>query len=333
MLFKKIFTAADDLLCSKVNRKSIPFSGLEKSYTSSSGVLSVTELVYQDFSIFYGNASTHQQKVVHFAHHQDMVTMIFQFCGDIALRRNRSEEVFELKCNQQTIAFHPKDEVEIETTGCPAMHFFEVAIQPSFFFKYLPENKIFQHFILNAHRGIPTQIAPEHGNITSAMQRLVQDIVRCKKTGNLKKLFVESRVLELLLLQIEYYAECDVQQLQSIHHSHKDKILQAKKIIEENTFSPCSLIDLAHMVGTNECTLKKGFKEMTGNTVFGYWNDLKMDSAYRMITDTDMPVYEIAYHLGYKYPHHFTAAFKKKYNTTPAELRSSIHTKHPVNQE
>lgn len=330
MLFKKIFLAADDLLCSKVNKKSIPFAGIEKKYTSESGTLSITEMVYQDFSVFYGNAATHQQKKVHVNHQQDAITMIFQFCGDVSLRSSITDEVLELKCNQQTIAYTPKDKVEIETNGCPAMHFFEVALCPEFFFKYLPEHKIFKQFVDKAAKGLPAQIVPEHGSITGAMQRIIHEIIRCKKQGNLKKLFVEARVRELLMLQIEYYAEMDVQELQTIHRAHIDKILQAKKIIEENTFQPCSLIDLAHKVGTNECTLKKGFKELTGNTVFGYWNELKMNSAYKMITDTEMPIYEIAYHLGYKYPHHFTAAFKKKYNITPAELRSSLGAKHPV---
>lgn len=327
MIFKKIFTATDDLLCSKVRHPIIPAAGFEKSYTAPGGSVSVTELIYKDFSIFYGNASSHQDKLVHFSNHQDLVILIFQFCGDVNIKGRQNDEPLELKCNQQTIAYRPKDDLELQTSGCPAMHFFEVAFHPAFFLKYLPENEIFHRFITRIEKNQAGKISLENGTITSAMQRVIQDIIRTNKTGSIKKLFVESKVLELLLHQIEYYSEKDIQELQSVHYSHKDKILKAKKIIEENTFSPCSLIDLAHMVGTNECTLKKGFKEMTGNTVFGYWNELKMNSAYKMITHSDMPIYEIAYQLGYKYPHHFTAAFKKKFSTTPAEIRSSMTAK------
>lgn len=323
MIFKKIFTATDDLLCSKARNQVIPITGFEKSYTAPGGSVSVTELIYKNFSIFYGNALTHQNKLLHFANHQDLVILIFQFCGDVNIKGNNDEEILALKCNQQTIAYRPKGDIELNTTGCPAMHFFEIAFTPEFFQKYIPETGVFHQFSEQMMQQRPGKITLDNGHITPAMQRLIQDIIRTNKKGSMKKLYVESKVLELLLHQIEYYAEQDVQELQSIHHSHKDKILKAKKIIEENTFSPCSLIDLAHMVGTNECTLKKGFKEMTGNTVFGYWNELKMASAHKMITNSDMPIYEIAYQLGYKYPHHFTAAFKKKFGTTPAEIRSS----------
>ena len=49
-----------------------------------------------------------------------------------------------------------------------------------------------------------------------------------------------------------------------------DKIHYAKEIILGKLNSPMHLVDLAKVVGTNECTLKKEFKNIFGTTVFGY---------------------------------------------------------------
>jgi len=330
MILNKVFTVSDDLFCNRIKKtRIIPHHGLEKKYQASGGSISITEIEYKDFSIFHGNSLNHNSKTVNFENQNEAVCLLFQFCGDISItgKRKKDDDAFEVKCKEQTLSYQPKGALQISTVGCPEMHFFELSISPEYFAKYMPEAPLFLYFQEQMAQQVATQIYPENGKITPEMEAIIQEILNTKKTGNFKKLFIESKVLALLSLVLEYYSEDAVVELQTIHSSHTQKIIKAKKLIEENLYCPCSLIDLAHLVGTNECTLKKGFKELTGSTVFGYWNDLKMESAYKMITDSDMPIYEIAQQLGYKHPHHFTAAFKKKYNVTPIELRASIVAK------
>lgn len=62
----------------------------------------------------------------------------------------------------------------------------------------------------------------------------------------------------------------------------------------------CSLVDLAHQAGTNEFILKKGFKELFGTTVFGFWNDAKMEQAKLLLTEQSMNVGEVSHYIGYK---------------------------------
>lgn len=51
-----------------------------------------------------------------------------------------------------------------------------------------------------------------------------------------------------------------------------DKMNAVREFIVKNLNETTSLIDLAHQAGTNEFTLKKGFKELFGTIVFGFWN-------------------------------------------------------------
>ena len=63
--------------------------------------------------------------------------------------------------------------------------------------------------------------------------------------------------------------------------------------------------------------LKEGFKQVYGNTVFGYLYDHKMNVASQMLSTKNYNVNEVALHLGYSTASHFINAFKNKFGTTP----------------
>jgi len=107
----------------------------------------------------------------------------------------------------------------------------------------------------------------------------------------------------------------------SLKKSDIDKIYAVREYLLENLDTTCSLMNLALHVGTNEFTLKKGFKELFGTTVFGFWNDAKMEQAKTMLTEQQMTVGEVSYHTGYKDQRHFSAAFKRKYGLLPSQLK------------
>lgn len=63
-------------------------------------------------------------------------------------------------------------------------------------------------------------------------------------------------------------------------------------------------------------------KKETGKTALEYIQLKLMDMAKEKILNSNKPVNEIAYELGFKYPQHFTRAFKKSTGYTPNEYRS-----------
>lgn len=63
-------------------------------------------------------------------------------------------------------------------------------------------------------------------------------------------------------------------------------------------------------------------KKETGKTALEYIQLKVMDMAKEKILDKNKTVSEIAYELGFKYPQHFTRAFKKNTGYTPHEYRT-----------
>lgn len=158
--------------------------------------------------------------------------------------------------------------------------------------------------------------------VTPAMNFVIRDIINCPFKGTIKKIYLENKVTELLILQIEQRnAMYHTERAGSFKKSDIDKFHYARELIEKNMQQPCSLIKLAELTGLNDFKLKKGFKDLFGNTVFGYLNDLRMDRAHQLLKDNNLSISEIAYQIGYKHPQHFTSAFKKKFGYLPSELK------------
>ena len=132
-------------------------------------------------------------------------------------------------------------------------------------------------------------------------------------------MFLEAKVIELLLLQMEQFSEEPVHSI-TLKKKDIEKIYAVREFILKNFDASCSLIDLAHQAGTNDFILKKGFRELFGTTFFAFWNDAKMEQAKQMLTGQDMSIGEVAHISGYKNPRHFSAAFKRKFGVLPSRI-------------
>jgi len=83
--------------------------------------------------------------------------------------------------------------------------------------------------------------------------------------------------------------------------------------------NPPSLIELAQMVGVSDRTLRHGFQELFGTTVFGYLTSKRMEKAEQLLRSGKLSVTEVANSIGYSQPGNFAAVFKRKFGITPSE--------------
>jgi len=105
------------------------------------------------------------------------------------------------------------------------------------------------------------------------------------------------------------------------------KIKHAKEYLLKHMVSPPGLKELAKTAGLNEYQLKVGFKEIYGNTVFGYLLEHKLDHSRVLLDSSRFQVNEVAYQIGYANPTHFIAAFKKKFGVTPKKYLMNLSRK------
>lgn len=132
-----------------------------------------------------------------------------------------------------------------------------------------------------------------------------------------EKLYYQSKAMELLSLYLSD-KKPDTESCPFLNDEETvRKIKHAKEYLLRNMDSPPSLKELAKFAGLNEYQLKVGFKEIYGNTVFGFLLDHRLDHARVLLDSAKFQVNEVAYQVGYTNPSHFIAAFRKKFGTTP----------------
>ena len=155
--------------------------------------------------------------------------------------------------------------------------------------------------------------------MTIPMQAAAQQVFNCPYQGGMKKLFLESKALELISHLMAYHFGGAVDKDDSLPGSDLKQIKLARDILLEHMEAPLSLPELAGYAGINETKLKRGFRKVYGTSVFGYLRNQRLDKARILLETGDMNVSEVAYSVGYSSPGHFTLAFTKHCGINPKD--------------
>jgi AraC-like DNA-binding protein len=179
-------------------------------------------------------------------------------------------------------------------------------------------------FLKKVDHNIPAIISSSHLPVTPEIISTIHSILQCNYTGSFKRIYVEIKVHELLLLSLQNLSNVTYKSKLLLRPSDLDKLHEARAYLVEHMDNPGSLKELAHSVGMNDFKFKNGFKQIFGTTVFGLLHEERMHKAKNLLLETDMSVLDISVVTGYKNLSNFTAAFKKKFGYPP----SAINKKH-----
>lgn len=158
---------------------------------------------------------------------------------------------------------------------------------------------------------------------TAAMQQTLHQILHCPYRGMVKRLYLESKALELLALQFDQLTEQPNPGVKppTLRSADLERLHLARDILQRSFAEPPSLLALAHQVGLNDCKLKQGFRHLFGTTVFGYVHRCRMEAAKALLGDRDLNIAIVANRVGYASPSRFCHAFKRYTGLTPSDYR------------
>jgi AraC-like DNA-binding protein len=237
-----------------------------------------------------------------------------------------SQKLASFRKQEYNYLFLTEQKVHLNWEAKETLETFELGISPELMLRFLPEDHpIYPVFSRNLEKNISAVMSTSNMVLHSRSSRILYDMLHCPLDGRYKQLFLRAKTTELLAIQLEEYEQrAGVKQRNKLPKSLKqedvERMHHVRDIILSNMHSPCSLIDLAHQVGTNDAYLKRHFKEVFGTTVFGYLHVVKMGEARKMLME-GRSVSEVAYLIGYKHVAHFTRAFKKHFGIVPNHVR------------
>jgi len=156
------------------------------------------------------------------------------------------------------------------------------------------------------------------------MQIALRQILHCPYQGFTRRIFLESKVLELLslLLGEEVERHSDKPLFANLKPDDVDRVHYAKEILLQNLINPPSLPELARQVGLNECTLKRGFRQVFGTTAFGYLYNHRLEEARQLLLERRLNVSEVAHALGFSNCSHLSRAFRQRYGVSPKQYQA-----------
>jgi len=286
----------------------------------------VHELVSPGISLGYYNIQSKEQGQVVIQNQKPFIQCSYTLSGIKSYTVNGGKQQLASFAGQEyNYLFLNNQEVQLNWWPEERLEIYELGLSPDLFLQYLPETHPFYGVVQKAiEQNAPVSMSHVNLPLSRNFCDILKQMLHCPLEGRYKELFVKSKTLELMAYQLEHYEQMAGSTTRSATGKNKlkkeevERMYQAQHIILNNLDSPCSLIDLAHQVGTNEAYLKRHFKEVFGNTVFGYLQNIQMNKAREMLAD-GRSVAEVADYMGYKYSVHFTRAFKKFFGYPPKE--------------
>ncbi|MBE8724305.1 helix-turn-helix transcriptional regulator [Flavobacterium hungaricum] len=199
---------------------------------------------------------------------------------------------------------------------------FDVHLPLEILSKYEGESKVMDQFLNNIQKNTSNTLAKGEIKIGAKIYGVIQDIKNCFYKGLTRKIYLESKIYELIALS--HHSLDHEKEAVRLARTDIEKIKFAAQLIRENIDNPHTIVELARKVGVNQTKLKEGFKIIFGDTVFGYLQEIRMNKAKRYLTDTSLSIQEISQLSGYQSVSNFSIAFKRIFGYSPIKLRLKV---------
>ncbi|MBF0393085.1 MAG: helix-turn-helix transcriptional regulator [Alphaproteobacteria bacterium] len=147
---------------------------------------------------------------------------------------------------------------------------------------------------------------------SAMIRRIAQDIRHTSYSGTCLKLFLQGKVVELLVESLSQ-PEAD---------GERSPALAIRDLLLIDPVNPPSMTELSRMLGLPQRRLSAAFKERFGLTVPAWLADWRLTRGHDLVVAGSIPMAEIAASLGYAHLSTFTAAFTKRFGVPPTRLRS-----------
>jgi AraC-like DNA-binding protein len=107
-------------------------------------------------------------------------------------------------------------------------------------------------------------------------------------------------------------------------------VAKVDRYIERNMEEHVDLETMARLAGMSRYHFLRTFKQATGMSPLQYVIAKRIDRAQKMLRESNEPIAEVAYAVGFSSQSHLTSAFRRQLGTTPGAFRRKSHPASPV---
>ena len=266
--------------------------------------------------------------IVPFATHHEVRSGLIQFHfglkGSVKFLFNQGSYALEMSEEKSYLFYNPQKELPLNLELAPNTWMFTILISIQKFHGLFSTEASHIPFLSEDNKDKKYY---KEGDISPSMAIVLTQLFHYTLNPSIKNLYYKGKGYELLSLYFNRLEDPNAEQCPFlIDEDNVLKIKKAKAIIIANMAEPPGLQELADTIGLNLKKLKMGFKQIYGDTVYGFLFDYKMDCARQLLDSGSYNVNEVGLKIGYSTGSHFIAAFKKRFGTTPKKYLMSIQS-------
>jgi AraC-like DNA-binding protein len=225
--------------------------------------------------------------------------------------------------SRHNIRYIPSRTHEYEIRSGVEYAYFLMVLSKDYYFHLINRHSsLHEDFVQDIEKGEYVSLAPQDMLVTPEMMRIINELKDGQKTGELRRLHTEAKILELLIYQLEQLNAKEPETVRTLKPGDIEKLEKARLILEKDFVNPPGQKELAQAVAMNESKLRRGFKEYFAVTVHDYTVRLRMEYARRLLLQQGKSIYETAEMTGFNHQNNFSAAFKKYFGISPSDIRS-----------
>lgn len=269
--------------------------------------------------VFHDDSEVNNFIKTNYVEGKSSFNLLFLLSPDINVNASDCKTQFTFKKNQYILHYTPEESQAELWTNQESLKYLQIQIRYQYIFNLIdPKSnresaEILEQMIHNNFIFLHKKTPP---NMTVEMHMIIKEILSYYRKGVMQKLFVEAKIIKLLILILEQFNEKDTAQ------DLPETPLLIKKFVDDNFHRNIKIEEISKILGINESKIRKEFKIHYHITIVDYISELRMLKAKKLIVNKELMIKEIAIDCGYEYVQNFTRAFKKKFGISPEKLRT-----------
>lgn len=160
--------------------------------------------------------------------------------------------------------------------------------------------------------------------ISPKIQSVADDIFQIKPTHHLANFYYKIKAEELIFLFFENLLQRDELPKYPIHTNDIKAVYALREELLNSIDKPPQLDVLATKVNMSVSKLGKVFKQIFGDSIYNYYQKLRMQEAAFLLREEKLSVSEVGYQLGFSNLSHFTRLFEKHIGVKPKKYSKII---------
>ncbi|MEO7043801.1 MAG: AraC family transcriptional regulator, partial [Ferruginibacter sp.] len=160
-------------------------------------------------------------------------------------------------------------------------------------------------------------------SMNAETELLLKNIANTTMNDALSHLYVQIKTLELLYLLFSRLSVRGDISHKNINNADAERLMMIRDEILRDLSAPPVLSELAQIAVMSETKLKQLFKQTFGDSIYHYFQKVRMEEAAFLLKQAKRSVSETGYELGFSNLSHFSRLFKKHYGMTPKKYSSA----------